>query len=65
MCFIKNSTPAVQPIEETVQRHQADADVTKNSQNNTAKGGFNQNLKTTPFGLEDTTQTNKKTLLGE
>ena len=66
MCFIKSSAPTIaQPIKETVKRQQADADVTKNSQNNTLKSGFEQNLKTTPLGLEDTAKTDKKTLLGE
>ena len=66
MCFAK-STPKVSVVEpqDPVIRHEADASVTKNSQNINSNGGFNQNVKTTALGLEDGLYINKKTLLGE
>ena len=66
MCFAK-SAPTVSAVEpqEAVVRHEADASVTKNSANNNLKSGFEQNIKTTAFGLENDANTYKKTLLGE
>ena len=65
MCFAKSSpsTPAVEPQEPVVQ-HQANASITKNSQNN-KKSGFSENVKTSIFGLEEQANTSRKTLLGE
>ena len=67
MCFVKSapvSVPAtVEPVK--VERHQADAAQTKNSAIDDRPRGFLQNLKTSPYGLEDTARTEKKTLLGE
>lgn len=66
MCFAKSSAPVVQvEPQEAVVRHQADASVTKNSKNNSNLQGYKQNLKTTPLGLEQVANTEKKTLLGE
>ncbi len=64
MCFVKTpSVPNIQP--EIVERKQADASVTKNSQNQNKKSGFAQNVKTSAFGLTDEAVTGKNTLLGE
>ena len=67
MCFIKSSKidVAAQAVPERVERHTADASLTKNSQKDNEPKGYLQNLKTTPLGLEDIAQTQKKTLLGE
>ena len=67
MCFAKSSAvPIVAQVEPAkVERHQADASLTKNSMSNNEPKGYLQNIKTTPIGLEDTAQTQKKTLLGE
>ena len=67
MCFIKKSSIDVsqETSQDTIQRHQADASLTKNSQNENAQKGYLQNLKTTPIGLVDDAKTEKKTLLGE
>ena len=65
MCFVK-SAPVVPVVEQPkVERHQADASLTKNSANDNEPKGYLQNLKTTPVGLEDYAKTDKKTLLGE
>lgn len=66
MCFAKSS-PSVEPVEiqEPVVRHEANADTTKNSKEKTNKAAFAQNVKTSAFGLNDSVNTNKKTLLGE
>ncbi len=68
MCFVKSSTPAVTPVTdpapEPVVRHQADASATKNSDRNQIEG-YNQNLKTSPYGIEEEAKTSKKTLLGD
>ena len=67
MCFVK--TPSIdaasQAPSEPVERHKADAEVTKNSKNENTQRGYLQNIKTSPVGLEDYTGTEKKTLLGE
>ena len=65
MCFKKSpSIPVVEP--QVVERKQADASLTKNSQiekNN--KSAFAENLRTSAYGLTDYAQTEKNTLLGE
>ena len=68
MCFIKKAAampilPAPEP--EKVERHEADASLTKNSQNEQKPKGYLQNIKTSPVGLEDIVTSDKKTLLGE
>ena len=66
MCFIQKSPKVTVPeVEEKVIRHEADASLTKKSQNETSKKGFSQNIKTSPTGLQEDNNTNKKTLLGE
>jgi len=64
MCFIKTSAPKIssEPTE-IVERHEANATLTKNSNQNLK--GYQENLKTTPIGLEDNANTKRKTLLGE
>ena len=66
MCFIKKASMPVLPktVESVpVERHQADASVTKFS-NNEAQG-YKQNIKTSIIGLTDEANVKKKTLLGE
>ncbi len=69
MCFMKKAAkmamllPQSQPAK--VERHQADASITKHSQNDNEPKGFLQNIKTAPMGLYDAPETDKKTLLGE
>jgi len=63
MCFAKSSPVVVAP-QDPVVRHEADASLTKNSKNQNISG-YQQNIKTTPIGLEDNANTKKKTLLGE
>lgn len=65
MCFVKKSSFDVPVEPDKVERHQADASETKNSLSDNEPKGFLQNVKTTPLGLEDNAQTQKKTLLGE
>ena len=69
MCFVKKAATVIEEEEiqqkDPVIRQQADATLTKNSQNNTKRSGYTQNVKTTPLGLEDISNNNKKTLLGE
>ena len=68
MCFVKTSTPSIPKEsiqEDTVKIHEADADLTKNSQNNKELSAYKQNVKTSMLGLEDVTSDKKKTLLGE
>ncbi len=66
MCFIQKSPDVSIPeVEEKVQRHEADASLTKKSQDASAKKGYNQNIKTSPTGLENSQNNDKKTLLGE
>ncbi len=66
MCFIQKSPKVSVPeVEEKVQRHEADASLTKKSQDINSKKGFSQNIKTSPTGLETIENNNKKTLLGE
>ena len=66
MCFIKSSTPEIVTTveqKEPVKRQEANAQATKNS--NKEKNAFLENLKTSPIGLEDTANIQRKTLLGE
>ena len=68
MCFIKSSganVAAASTPQAPVERHEANASITKNSQNDNSPKGYLQNLKTTPMGLSDIADTEKKTLLGE
>lgn len=66
MCFAKSApaAPVIKP-QDPVVRHEANASITKNSQNSESKGGFKQNIKTTALGLDENANTDKKTLLGE
>ena len=64
MCFTK--TPSVSKQEqEKVVRKEANADLTKNSQNKENIGSYANSFKTSPIGLTDNAITQKKTLLGE
>ena len=66
MCFVQKAAKVTVPeVEERVERHEADASLTKKSANTTSNKGFAQNIKTTPTGLEDNQKKKKKTLLGE
>lgn len=64
MCFTKSS-PVVSEPQDSVVQHEADASLTKNSKNATSASAFQENIKTSPIGLEDNANTKKKTLLGE
>ena len=66
MCFMKSSKPAQikEVVQEHVVRHEADASVTKNSEQSLSSG-YKENLKTSPIGLTDEANVKKKTLLGE
>lgn len=65
MCFIRTKTPKVsKKVSDPVVRHQADASVTKTT-NDGAAGSYRDNIKTSVIGLSDDMVTNKKTLLGE
>ena len=49
MCFVKTSTPKIpkETIQEDIVKiHEADADITKNSQNNKELSAYKQNIKT-------------------
>ena len=66
MCFVKKTVmpsiaASVEP-EPIVQRHQADADLTKTKQDSVSSS---LTYKTQPIGLEDETNKKTKTLLGE
>ncbi len=67
MCFMKKARIPIIPTPEPakVERHQADASLTKNSSKDNQPKGYLENLKTTPVGLFDNAETEKKTLLGE
>ena len=68
MCFIKKGAKlsvAQQTAQDKVERHEADAETTKNSLNENEPKGFLQNVKTSPIGLTDSANIDKKTLLGE
>ena len=64
MCFTKTPSFSTQE-EEKVVRKEANASLTKNSQNKENASSYANNLKTTPIGLTDNALTQKKTLLGE
>ncbi len=67
MCFVKSKAPAeVETVvqQEAVQRKEADAATTKASKP-MSTSGYNQNVKTSAYGLLDAAPTEKKTLLGE
>ena len=64
MCFVKSSSPKVVEEPEII-RKQADASLTKNSINTNANRGYQQNVRTTAYGLTDAANTEKNTLLGE
>lgn len=67
MCFVKSpkiSEPEVVE-QDMVQRHQADASLTKSVSQNRIGSGFAQNVKTSPLGLSNEANVQKKTLLGE
>ena len=65
MCFTKTfSAPPVEKKDPVI-RHEADASLTKNSKSNLTSQGFKQNIKTSAFGLDETANVAKKTLLGE
>lgn len=68
MCFIKSSGINAQQAsiqeENAVVRHEADASITKN-QNTNNSTNKNQNLRTTPMGLQEEAKTERKTLLGD
>ena len=66
MCFAK-STPKIAPVEpqDPVVRHEANAQLTKNTTQKDNRSAFAQNIKTTALGLEEQANTKKKTLLGE
>ena len=65
MCFTK-SAPSIQvQSKDSVVRHEANADLTKNSKTSSVYQGFRENVKTSAFGLEEQARTQKKTLLGE
>ena len=64
MCFVKSSSPKI--VEEPeVERKQANASLTKNSINTTSNRGYQQNIRTSAYGLTDMANTEKNTLLGE
>ena len=67
MCFTGGSDSEIIKAQKTapVERHQADASITKNSQNTTSSKGMDKAIKTTPMGLMDDANIKKKTLLGE
>lgn len=65
MCFVKSSSLPKTVVEEPVVQTQADASLTKNSQNNQEKSGYKQNIRTSALGLENEANVVKKTLLGE
>ena len=65
MCFTKSAPSVVAKQEDPVVQHQANASLTKNSKSDSLSQGFNQNIKTSPFGLDEQANSQKKTLLGE
>lgn len=68
MCFMKKAAAMMltaQPAPAKVERHQADATLTKNLEKDNEPKGYLQNFKTSPIGLEDNANSQKKTLLGE
>lgn len=65
MCFAKSAPAVVVEPQDPVIRHEADAALTKNSQNTNSAAGFKQNIKTSAIGIDDEAKTARKTLLGE
>lgn len=65
MCFSKSPKIQTQVESEKIDRKEANASLTKNSQNLQNQNSYLNNLKTTPIGLQDNVATEKKTLLGE
>ena len=65
MCFTKSSPSVEVKPQDPVIRHEANADLTKNSKTSSAYQAFRENIKTSAFGLEEQANTQKKTLLGE
>ncbi|MBR1617089.1 hypothetical protein IJ670_02955 [bacterium] len=68
MCFIRSSSADISTTvskKDNVERHQADASLTKNSQNESNKASYSRNFKTTPQGLTQDAPVQKKMLLGE
>lgn len=65
MCFTKSSPSVEVKPQDPVVRHEANADLTKNSKTNLNSSAFKENIKTSAFGLEEQAKTQKKTLLGE
>lgn len=65
MCFVKSSKPAPTVQEPEIDRKQADASLTKNSQISNTNRGYGQNIKTSAYGLSDMAKTERNTLLGE
>lgn len=65
MCFVKKAveTTVVATPEPTKERKKADASLTKNS--STSQVGIKNNIKTSPQGLGEDTNSTRKTLLGE
>ena len=64
MCFTKSAPVIVTQPKDPVVQHEADASLTKNSKSQLSHG-FNENVKTSAFGLDEQAKTQKKTLLGE
>ena len=67
MCFVKSgssSAPAVVEPQPVI-RHEADAELTKNTQEKRNKSAFLENIKTSAQGIDDYANVKRKTLLGE
>lgn len=67
MCFVKTKMPKIDTTEtvseqQIVNRKEADASLTKRQNE---KPVLQDNIKTSPYGLEELAKTEKKTLLGE
>lgn len=65
MCITKSPSTIPEIESEKVIRKEANAQLTKNSQNKEKLNSYANNLKTSPVGLTDIATTDKKTLLGE
>lgn len=69
MCFAKSSPTVVKTdpvvVQDPVVRKEANASLTKNTKDERNKGAFLQNIKTSNYGLNETANVQKKTLLGE
>ena len=64
MCFTKTPKVEIAKEPEKVIRHEANASLTKPSSKRDIST-FANNLRTSPIGLSDSINTEKKTLLGE